>query len=83
MNQKAHVTVKTLFRDTDPFISTGIVNQSASLNKYSPSDICDKGKSFIFGSVEVKYSEFVDDIADPSYGKSDIALSNDIICDIQ
>ena len=83
VNRKAHVTVKTLFGDTDPFISTGIVKQSTSLNKYSPSDICDEGKSFIFGSVEVKSSEFVDDIADPSYGKNDTALSNDVICDIQ
>ena len=34
-------------------------------------------------TVEVKSLEFVDDIADPSYGKSDAVLSNDIICDIQ
>ena len=53
------------------------------LNNCSPSDICAEERNFTFGSVEVKLLEFVDDIADPSYRKSDAVLSNDIICDIQ
>ena len=31
MNQKANITVKTPFGDTDPFISTDIVKQGTSL----------------------------------------------------
>ena len=87
MNRKAYITVKTPFGDTDPFISTDIVKQGTSLgpilNNCSLSDICAEGRNFTFGSAEVKPLEFVDDIADPSYGKSDAVLSNDIICDIQ
>ena len=79
--------MKTPFGDTDPFISTGIVRQGTSLcfilNNCSLSDICAEGRNFTFASVEVKSLEFVDDIVDPSYGKSDAVLSNDIICDIQ
>ena len=87
MNRKAYITVKTLFGDTDPFISIDTVKQGTSLgpilNNGSLNDICVEGRNFTFGSVDVKSSEFVDDIADPSYGKSDAVLSNDIICDIQ
>ena len=86
MNRKAYITVNH-FGDTDPFISTDIVKQGTSLgpilNNCSLSDICAKGRNLTFGSVEIKPSEFVDDIADPSHGKSDAVLSNDIICDIQ
>ena len=84
MNRKAYITVKTPIGDTDPFISTDIVNQGTSLgpilNNCSLSDICAEGRNFTFGSVEVKSLEL---IADPSYGKSDAVLSNDIIYDIQ
>ena len=87
MNRKAYITVKTPVGDTDPFISTDIVKQGTSLgpilNNCSLSDICAEGINFTFGSVEVKSLEFVDDIADPSYGNSDAVLSKDIICDIQ
>ena len=87
MNRKAYITVKTPFGDTDPFISLDIVKQGTSLgpilNNCSLSDICAEGRSFTFSSVEVKSLEFVDDIADPSYGKNDAVLSNDITCDIQ
>ena len=38
-----------------------------------------KGGNFSFGSFEVKSSEVVDDITDPSYGKSDAVFSNDIM----
>ena len=87
MNRKAYITVKTPFGDTDPFVSSDILKQGTSLgpilNNCSLSDICAEGRNFTFGYVEVKSLEFVDYIADPSYGKSDAVLSNDIICDIQ
>ena len=83
MNRKAYITVKTPFDDTDPFISSDIVKQGTSLspilNHCSLSHICAEGRNFTFGSVEVKSLEFADDMADPSYGKSDAVLSNDII----
>ena len=67
--------------------SEDIVKQATSLgpilNNCSLSDICADGRNVTFGSVEVKSLEFVDDIVDPSYGKSDAVLSNDIICDTQ
>ena len=79
--------MKTPFGDTDPFISTDIVKQGTSLgpilNNCSLNDICAERRNFTFGSGEVKSLEFVDDIADPSYKKSDAVLSNDIICDIR
>ena len=79
MNRMAYITAI----HTDPFISTDIVKQGTSLgptlNNCSLSDICAEGRSFTFGSVEVKSLEFVDDIANPSYRKSDAFSSNDII----
>ena len=79
--------MKTPFGDTDPFISTDTVKQGTSLapilNSCSLCDICAEGRNFTFGSVEVNSLEFVDDIGDPSYRKSDASLRNDVICDIQ
>ena len=86
MNRKAHVTVKTPFGDSDPFIITDLVKQGTCLgpivNNCSLSDICTEGSNFNYGSVQIKPLEFVDDIADPNSGNTDAVLSNDIICNI-
>ena len=54
MNRKAHVTVKTPFDDSNPFIATDLVKQGACLgpilNNCSLSDICTEGKHFNYGS---------------------------------
>ena len=86
MNRKAYYLCENSVWGTDPFISTDIVMQDTSLgpilNNCLLSDICDEGRNFTFGSVEVKSLEFVDDIADPSHRKRDAVLTNDIICDV-
>ena len=87
MNRKAHVTVKTPFGDSDPFITTDLVKQGTCLgpvlNNCSLSDKCTQGKNFNYGSVQIKSLEFVDDIADQNSGNADAVLSNDVICNIQ
>ena len=87
MNRKAHVTVKTSFSDSDPFITTDLLKQGTCpgpiLNNCSFSDICTEGNNFNYGSVQIKSLEYVDDIEDPNSGNADAVFSNDIICNIQ
>ena len=75
MNRKAHVTVKTPFGDSDPFITTDLVKQGTCLgpvlNNCSLSDICTEGYNFNYGSVQIKPLESVDDIADSNSGNAD------------
>ena len=87
MNRKAHVTAKTPFGDSHPFITTDLVKQGACLgpipNNCSLSDICTEGTYFNYGSVQIKSLEFVDDVADLNSGNAFAVLSNDIMCNIQ
>ena len=87
MNQKARITVKTLFGDTLPFIATNLVKQGTCLgpilNNCSLSEVCDEGHGYNFGTVEVKALEFVDDIADPNGGVASAQKGNDVIAGMQ
>ena len=86
INRKAFITVKTPFADSEPFIVSDLAKQGTCsgsvLNNCSLDNICVEEKSFNFGTVEVKASEFGDDVADPNGGKDQTVTSNDVICGI-
>ena len=84
---KATVTIKTPYGDTDPLFSSNFVKQgtvlgpvlnNCSLNKLSTDSI-----GYNFGSVQTKSMEFVDELADPNRDKQSALASNAVLQAIQ
>ena len=87
MNKEARVTVKTPVADTNTILLTNLVKQgtilgpvlnNCSLNKMSTHSI-----GYNFGSVQIKPTKFVDDIADPNREKASAIASNSVLEAIQ
>ena len=84
---KATVTIKTPYGDTDPLFFSNFVKQgtvlgpvlnNCSLNKLSTDSI-----GYNFGSVQTKSMEFVDELADPNRDKQSALASNAVLQAIQ
>ena len=68
MNSKVQVTIRTPVRESQPFICSNIVKQGTVLglvlNNCSIDDFSKSSCPYYFGNTDIKYLEFVDDIAD-------------------
>ena len=87
INKEARVTVKTPVGGTDAILLTNLVEQGTVLgsvpNNCSLNEMSTHSTGYNFGSVQIKPTEFVDDIADPSREKPSAIASNSVLEAIQ
>ena len=87
LSRKAHTTINTPLGRTNPFVLENLVKQGTVLgpvlNNCSVDIIPKEGSGYQMGLANIKFLEFVDDIADVNRNFSYLSHSNKLIESIQ